>query len=415
MSDWLSSGDALALLAVKPATLYAYVSRGLVRSVRGPHGRPRRYAREDVARLVARRDARAGHGVVAAAALRWGEPVLDTALSDVTPEGPRYRGVPLARLLVEAPSFEVVFGWLATGSPASSGPFEAPDPRVAARRAELVLDRDLRCSPIAAMASVAGLVAAATEGVEDDPTARRRRITRLVVELARVGGAAVARTGSRRRVSGPSRLGRQGASIAAELVHAFGAEPTGEVVHAVDRALLVCADHELNASTFTARIAASTGASLEACVAAALHTLTGPRHGGMGARVEALVDEAERRGPMAALRARLARGEAIPGFGHPLYPHGDPRGTALLALAASFPRTPRGRTVMGLVRAMERLGQPRPTLDGGLVALASALALPRGAGEAIFALGRCAGWVAHAEEERARGVVLRPRARYVGA
>src|ERR671912_753006 len=88
----LSGREAAELLGVKRETLYAYASRGLVRSEPGGPGRGRLYNREDLERLKARHDARSGHGPVAAGALRWGEPVLESAITEVTPRGPRYRG-----------------------------------------------------------------------------------------------------------------------------------------------------------------------------------------------------------------------------------------------------------------------------------------------------------------------------------
>src|SRR5207245_5047973 len=104
-------------------------------------------------------------------------------------------------------------------------------------------------------------------------------------------------------------------------------------------ALVLIADHELNASTFAVRVVASTGASLVACVIGGLAALGGPRHGGTTEQVEALLDEIERVGDAAAVaEQRLSRGERLPGFGHPLYPDGDPRA---LAMRAGLPFDPR--------------------------------------------------------------------------
>src|SRR5574338_614229 len=89
---WVDSRTAAKHLGVQQRTLYAYVSRGQVRSVAGERGRPRLSSLSDLERLRVRRDARAGHGAVAAGALRWGEPVLDSAITAITPEGPAYRG-----------------------------------------------------------------------------------------------------------------------------------------------------------------------------------------------------------------------------------------------------------------------------------------------------------------------------------
>jgi citrate synthase len=205
-------------------------------------------------------------------------------------------------------------------------------------------------------------------------------------------------------------------SVARTLLVALGG-PTGrDAVHAVEQALVVSADHELNASAFAARVAASAGADLYACVSAALATMSGPRHGGMCDRVEALVVESGRpERARAVIHERARRGERLPGFGHPLYPAGDPRtATVLAATAALGKRRPAHATLLALLDAAAAAGREPPTLDAGLCAITFALGLPRGSGAALFAIGRAAGWIAHVLEQRTADFLLRPRARYVG-
>lgn len=179
---------------------------------------------------------------------------------------------------------------------------------------------------------------------------------------------------------------------------------------AIEAALVLCADHELNASTFAARVAASTGASLLACVGVALGTFSGPLHGGAPAQVARLFDAAEASGAEAAVAAWAARREALPGTGHPLYPEGDPRGAMLLALAREAPgQSP----AFALAEVLEAEGAPGPNLDFGMLALTRGHGLPDEAATAIFAVGRAAGWVAHVREQREQPGLLRPRARVV--
>jgi citrate synthase len=206
-------------------------------------------------------------------------------------------------------------------------------------------------------------------------------------------------------------------TAARALLVALRGRTTASAMAAVTEALVLCADHELNASTFAARVAASAGANLPACVMGGLGALSGPLHGAATARVEALVTEIARPERASAIVGeRLARGESVPGFGHPLYPEGDPRGAHLLEVAARAGGKARGvRVITSVVNAMDLVAREKPTVDVGLVALASALGLPRGAPLAIFACGRIAGFIAHALEQRAAGFLLRPRARYVGA
>ena len=119
--EFVSAAEAVSRLGVTRATLYAYVSRGLVRSVPG-RGRKRLYASEDIDRLQARSQARSGHGPVAGAALRWGEPVISSAITEITASGPRYRGKLATDLVSEGASYEQVAQRL-WGAAAVAGPW----------------------------------------------------------------------------------------------------------------------------------------------------------------------------------------------------------------------------------------------------------------------------------------------------
>jgi citrate synthase len=200
---------------------------------------------------------------------------------------------------------------------------------------------------------------------------------------------------------------RGSGKIHARMAAAWGvAAPAARVLRT---ALVLCADHELNASTYAARVVASTRAPLGACILAGLAALTGPLHGGATDLVRqflatpGLFDD-----PEWAVSACLARGERIPGFGHPLYPDGDPRCTELLR--ALDPPEPWRR----LLRVIESAAGVRPNIDFSLVAMEMLLKLPTGAAFAVFATGRTAGWIAHALEQWQDGKLIRPRAAYVG-
>jgi citrate synthase len=225
----------------------------------------------------------------------------------------------------------------------------------------------------------------------------------------RGGSAAGGRVASRRATS------RGRGATAAALAEAWSPGHPAAATRALEAALILCADHELNVSTFAARCAASAEATPWDAVAAGLATLRGRRHGGGSLRAEALLREAEASSPTAAVSERLRRGEPLPGFGHRLYPAGDPRGAELLAIAARL--APRSKWVTAahrLTEAVVDLLGDRPNLDLGLAVLCAALRLPPGSSIALFALGRTVGWVAHAREEYARERLIRPRARYVG-
>jgi citrate synthase len=404
----LTAGEAARRLEIRLATLYAYVSRGLLRSVPGPGQGRRMYFEEEVERLRARHQAHGGHAAVAAGALRWGEPVLDSALTEIAVSGPRYRGRDAMTLAEEGASFEAVAELLWTGAIAAERPsWPGVSMGDDARRIARLLPRAAR--PLESLALALATFALAdphrhATALPSQLDQARRLVRRLAAALAL-----------------PAVPERAEAALAAETVAesiliALGQKPRRVTRRAVDQALVLCADHELNPSAFAARVAASTGADLYACVTAALATLSGPRHGGTCDRIEMLVTETgSPRRAAATLDARLRRGDAIPGFGHPLYPHGDPRGRVLLESAQALsPRTGSLRTLLALVQAMRERGREEPTLDTGLVALAAALGLPPGTAVGLFAVGRAAGWIAHALEQQAAGFVLRPRARYVG-
>jgi citrate synthase len=199
------------------------------------------------------------------------------------------------------------------------------------------------------------------------------------------------------------------------LALALGVSARKKSLALLEQVLVLCADHELNASTFAARVAASTAADLYACLSAAVAAFSGPRHGGASEQVEVFAREAGgAAGAAAAVRDRMRRGEHLPGFGHPLYVAGDPRATSLLEAAfALAPRAPRVRTIAAIVAAMDESHRPKPNVDTALAAASAALDLPLGMGPAIFAIGRSAGWVAHVLEQSESTSVLRPRARYV--
>jgi len=398
----MTSREAAEFLGIKLQTLYAYASRGLVKGAPGANGRGRRYTRADLDGLRVRS---AGP---AAGALRFGEPVLDTRITRMTPSGPEYRGRLAVELARDGVPFTSVAELLWTGSLPTSAPRWPDDgPSLPARELARLLPAG--SSPLAALAlALPALAAADPLRFDASPDAVRARARRLIPRLA----AAFALALDPRRLTpaletcDPTRA----------LATALGVPLRKKSLALVELALVLCADHELNASTFAARVAASTGADLYACLSAALATFSGPLHGTASEQVEVFAREAgDATRAVAAVADRMRRGELLPGFGHPLYPDGDPRAGPLLDAALSLaPRAPRVRTIAAIVAAMEEAGRAKPNVDAALAASCAALDLPQGMGAAIFAIGRTAGWVAHVLEQAETKFVLRPRARFVG-
>ena len=445
---YLDAEAAAKRLGISRSSLYSYVSRGQIRSEPLPGGgrRSRRYVAEDVDRLLERKRLRRDPDRAGERSLAWGTPVVESAICLIDRGRLFYRGRD-AIALAETAGFEEVAALLWTGDadaaarlfPASGPgtPRAVPDPLDPLRALDAAVTAGAleRCQAALPLAGAADPAAWDLRGAAMAATGAR--VLRLVAD--RLAGASAQRPGATtgRGVRGVARSeGIDGIDrIGARLARAWGITGVRGAERALSSTLILCADHELNVSAFTARCVASAEATLYDAVAAGLAALKGRRHGGITERVGALLREVAT--PAAArdtLAARLRRGEEIPGFGHPLYPEGDPRAAALLRLArGSAPEADRGATTAGrgadpdldqgrratdlvdaVVEAGEELLGERPTLDLGLVAVARALGLPDGAPLALFAAGRTAGWIAHAIEESERGRLIRPRARYVG-
>lgn len=377
--DWISSEDACDRLGVRAQTLYAYVSRGRVQVRPGP-GDSRRslYRAADIAALTERKSRSRKVSEVATGAISWGEPVLSSAITTVSGGRLFYRGRDAIRL-AETETLESVGRLLRGGHGVALKRTERPKPPGGT---------DMRVRAFAALAGRAAV----------DPPARGRAALALAVEAATLldvlTDAIAGEVG--------------GGAIHNRLAFAWGLGPGGPGADLVRRILVLVADHELNASAFAARVAASTGASLAASALAGLATLSGPRHGGATAAVRKFALEAAQLGPREAIAGRLTDDRALPGFGHNLYPDADPRAAALLARFS--PPT----DLAGLQDAVWSVTGLAPNVDFALVAACEALKLPKDAPFALFAVARCAGWIAHAIEQGQADTLIRPRARYIG-
>jgi len=379
---WLPAAEALELMQVRPQTLYASVSRGRVRA-KPDAADPRRslYHRDDVQRVAARTRGRRSSETVASEAIQWGEPVLPSAVSTVAEGRLWYRGQDACDLAQRA-TLEDVAGLL----------WESAAPRFAAASSGPA-PANKAATPLQA-----GLLALAARAATDPPSRGRSR-SALQAEAADVIGTLAD------ALLGPSASQGQGAHLHMRLAAAWRRPRAADVLR---RALVLMADHELNASTFAARVTASTGASLAACLLTGLSTLTGPLHGGAAAAVQALMRSVSTLGSEAAVREWLAHDRPLAAFGHPLYPAGDARCTALLDVMELPP-------AFAELRATgEKLLGEAVNIDFALAAMATVHKLPADAPLMLFALARTVGWTAHVLEQQATGQLIRPRARYTG-
>ncbi|MBB6412576.1 citrate synthase [Mesorhizobium sangaii] len=376
MSEWLSREEALERLKVRPQTLYAYVSRGRI-GMQPDRADPRRsqYRADDIAAMATRRARGRSPSAIAESAIAWGEPSIVTSISTVLHGHLVYRGQDAVALSASATLEETAAVLWALPEPVA---FRAPTPDAAHQPG--------RASAFAQLAVLAG---------QGRPSLGRSA-TSLHADAAHAVGVLASALGAS---AGPDpvhwRLARDWS------VDAAGAD-------AIRRALVLLADHELNASTFAARVTASTGAPMAACLLAGLATLSGPRHGGAGEAVMQLAEDAGRHGAEAATRRWLSHDRPLPSFGHPLYPDGDPRAAALLSVIDIDDLSQSLRDA-----ALAATGA-RPNIDFALAVLTRGLGLPRDAPFRLFALARSVGWAAHTIEQVTSGSVIRPRGRYEG-
>jgi citrate synthase len=400
---YLSAKEAAAELDVSLATLYAYVSRGLVRSEAAAGSRrTRRYRRDDIARLKARQDQRRSPARAAQQILHWGLPVLESRLSLIADGQLYYRGQNAVALALSS-TFEQVAELLWLGTLPERIEVDSRWPAAAASQPDSAswLRQLSMAAPVERMQALLFVAGGRDTAAFDLRPAGVVEAARRILYLSLA--AAIY----------PAKL--TGQRLAKVLQTAWAPDDLA-ALPIIESALILCADHELNVSAFTGRCVASAGGTPYGVVVAALSALQGVRHGGAVGRAKALLEEIDRPARTASvLSARLRRGDAFPGFGHPLYPEGDPRGRALLALvAAARPRSKAVRLATTLTAEVAGLISEEPTVDLALAVTETALGLPSGAGLALFALGRTAGWIAHALEQYATGEMIRPRATYVG-
>ena len=363
---WVTAAEASEALEISVQSLYAYVSRGLISSKpAGGKSRAKLYSWADIERLLRNRK----HDPEES--LSWGPGIIESSVSCIQAGRLYYRGRPIEELVGKV-RLQQLAALLWRGE--ADLPLAKPTPIPSSR-----LEKGDFLN--AALRSLARLLE-----LEVSWDMREHALDRT--------GQNVVWTLARLIWSQPQRE---------SLNKLFELHPRQEILQEV---VTVCADHELNASTFTARCAASTGANLICSVIAGLAALSGPRHGASVLAVEALFREAQWMGAEPALKSRLRRGEAVPGFGHKLYPDGDPRAAILMksvpTCSEAYELQSVGRDVLG----------ESPSVDFALVALARAYQWPPEWPFALFALGRSFGWIAHIIEEYQRGRVVRPRARY---
>ena len=412
MADFLTAAEAARRLGVKPATLYAYVSRGVLSRVRAPDGRASLFGAEEVERLARRGRPRRPAGVA--------DITVESAITEITGDSRRFRGLDATRLAVSR-TFEEVAELLWTGEFRSARePWRArPAALAAGRAAQAALPGGTL--PLERLQVIVPAMAAT------DP---------LRLQLERPAVLATGRSlivGMVDCLPSPTTWVTPNptdpVSPPDTSVSAGQDEPIAErlwsrlcdqraspgLLRALSAALVLLADHELAASTLAARVAASVRADPYAVAGTGLGAMSGALHGGASLGAETLIAAASGPDDVPRVVAELLRrGEKVPGFGHLVYRGGDPRAVVLLDLVRrAAPKSGQLAVAEAMLAEIRQKCLPAPNIDFALATLTGVAGMVRGAGEAIFAVARTAGWIAHALEAYI-GRPLRPRAVYTG-
>jgi citrate synthase len=405
MTDWIMAAEAADRLGIKQASLYAYVSRGVLSRRREPDGRASMFDASEVEAL-----ARKGRPRRAASTA---ELVFESALTEITGSTQRYRGHDAADLALRC-SFEDVAMLLWTGSL----PEAAGEQSVLAGRGWQATDEALAAGRAAQAALPPGTLPLERLQVIVPALAATDQF-RLHLDLPAVvaaGKALVAGMVGALPEAAPS-VDPVPGGVAARLAPKLCTGPVlPGLIRVLNAALVLVADHELAASTLAARVAASMRADPYAVVATGLGAMGGALHGGAALGAELMLGSASSTADAPRVVGDLLRrGEKLPGFGHFVYKDGDPRADLLLRLVAELaPKSPQLAIASAVTDEARRRALPEPNIEFALAVLAQVAGMTRGAGEAIFATGRTAGWLAHALEEYERNIPIRPRSVYTG-
>ncbi len=400
----LTTREAAELLGVKPATVYAYVSRGQLGSRRAPGGRGSTFDAREV-RALARRNRRdCGTTATAPGPGPGQELAARTRITLIESDRYYYRGVDAVELAARH-SFEEVAEWLWTGRLRPGAAFSAPESSVAAARR--AVDALPEHAGPADRLRVAAIAAAVTDPLRFDLSedavlgTARVLIPTLVAALPPVRGDA--------HDEGP---------LAHRLWTRLSGQPADEpTLRALNTALSLLVDHDLAASTLAVRVAASARAHAYAAVSAGLGVIEGPLHGAAGGLAhQMLLEVLEQGSAVPVIAEELRSGRRVPGLGHRLYAGEDPRARALFALLEDIPRAAPALAAARDIQATAARHTPlHANVDMALAVLTASSGMPSTAPETIFAVARTAGWIAHALEEYGeRPLRMRPTGLYSG-
>jgi citrate synthase len=411
VKHYLNANEATALLGIRKQTLYAYVSRGWVRSVAQDQRKDRLYLLGDLERLRTRAQVRAGRESAASSAMNWGEPIIATSITEICPDGPRYRGHRAVELAKSRVPFEAVAELLWSGViHEPMHPWMTAEPSASLLALIQGFPKQVAQTQLIEVFALVTLHLAMGRGPTEE-----RLLGGRTLEAARQVIQTLA--GCFGLLSPASRFVpmQPGESLALGLIKALGGRERSENVDLLNAVLVLLADHELPPGTMAARVAASSGSALHSCIAAAIATSSGSQVARLFNRIDAFVGTKPVADELVTHATHLVEDNLeVPGFEHPLYPGGDPRARCMRELLIARRSLPAEvQAICDYAASMELTHGLKARYELILVALCRALKLPRHSASALFVLSRTAGWVAHVVEQRAYGHMLRPRAKYI--
>jgi citrate synthase len=336
---------------------------------------------------------------------------FETEIAEPDKDGGRlcYRGVDIEELAGHV-SFGPVWGLLVDGEFGrglpSAEPLEPP-----LRTGDVRVDAQSGVAALGAAWGLRPLLDITDEQAREDAGRVCAQLLSLIAQAARGSGQPPV----------PRRLVDQATSAAGAFLVQWRGDPDPRHVKALDAYWVSAAEHGMNASTFAARVIASTGADVAAAISGAVGALSGPLHGGAPARVLHMIEEVERTGDADGyVRAVLDRGDRLMGFGHRVYRAEDPRARVLRRTAKEL-GAPRYEVALALENAALaelRTRRPDRVLETNVEFWAAIVLdfaeIPAAITPAMFTCARTAGWAAHVMEQKRTGRLIRPSARYAG-
>ena len=397
-SKYCSAKQAANELGISITSLYAYVSRGLVRSEQtSGNKRDRHYLREDIEQLKLKKTLKRSPEKIVQSALHWGSPILDSSISCIVDNNLCYRGHSIQSLCTNQ-SFEHVITLLWQDDLYAITNWSTLGTELHQQLNFTEFNRQHGHMPFIHKAQLTLIQLAYKDAQGCFIHAANVTNIGTKILLALTSLATNIKTKS---------------DLVTALQYAWQIDDTAKNI--INSALIVCADHELNASAFTGRCIASTRANPYQTVNGALAAFSGPKHGGTLKNIRHFWDGLIHADNISLFIAeRLESNEPIVGFHHPLYPNGDPRANILLQQLYRYcPNSPQLKMLKALCNIMQT-HQQYPVIDFAIVALEKILKLPDEAATILFIIGRTAGWIAHALEQYETDQLIRPRVRYCG-